>query len=1550
MFSLFSNLPRPVQGLVFIAGGASVMSVAMAFIPGPHQVLFKWIALGVVALIVVLVLFKLVLFLKDKARSGPFTAMLSRGAGRSGSDPAQKARMDDLRKKFEEGVTTFKAAGKDLYSLPWYLLVGPAGSGKTEALRHCNVGFPPGLQDCLQGAGGTLNMHWWFTNHSVVLDTAGRMFMTEEDPEWKQFLKMLKTARPRCPINGLLLVISSESLLKDSAEKIEQTAGAIARQLDVVQRTLDVRFPVNVVVTKCDKIIGFREFFESLTDPAVQHQILGWSNPASLDEKFDPATVDKHLDSVRQRLIRRRYGLLQNPVHTSDANARRTDQVDEMFELPDNLMRIAPRLRRYLEMIFVAGEWSPKPLFLRGIFFTSSMREGAALDVSLAQALGIDVEAIPGGKEWDKEKSYFLRDVFMAKVFREKGLVTRAVNVSKQLSRQRALLVGTAMAATVIVGGMTVLGFYSFRSSLGPPSTFWRNVKAAYVGDDQREIEPMDLGLLGRDEKNPGVTIFRGTDVFEDTDVLGDEVDTPAAVVGETARWARTKVETPVIAKPIGAFLNFGDGFLEGQQRAHRSLFEHTTLAPLLDQARAKLQDEAKWGPDAVSALAELVRVQTYALGEKPAADGGGLMGAIKDGVEETKAGTKKERAKRGPRPPVDADALFRYVLPESVYTDKNAYLGVKDDMARAVDAAYPAGLSEMSAETRLSLRAGESDAINVVGDATDNLIKHLLALGASENSDMDYLIRLQAGLTKFREGEDDLRRMGALQKSSAGSEGQGPRTPEEYDRFEADARTALEKIATAGKEIEGVVDALGTKADDPVALLAEAGAKLQIEMEAYFDELIQQLPTAPEALFEGKSETLARAAAEKENAALRELRERLMGRRKEVGEKVQADLMARKDVIQTLASMVTSGKTERTEARAYQARLGSYKEALGALDEAAGPLPEGEVGKVRTLTMDFAMIASSAAAKGEVAAAWRNWLGDASGVRLLDEAQRRDQSDGLEEAVRVSTRVIQIASGKREYEAATRAIAAWPRDWELLAKRTADLATERLEGDNPDRPIARLVQPMIPLSELNGKEEFDRQFHIEAARETMGDFGSLHALVTDSGTTGKRRILGADSIRDDRNFRLARDVTAEYAKKFLAYWQTQALEKSRASVERWDEFREAVRGMFTADITGALEKLRDHGLGAYDAVPEPLRSETYAREKELLTLSFAGVANNEFLQGDKEGMSDQLRNWKSLATKAPEDARSELMEGWMNGTVGKRYFAAYRPSGRGLKYWNDVQRHGVQLLINSSQQGMAEARNMLVKESRRVPLAVSPETDTDMTPAQVMQAAQAVTKLSASTGGESARGAVRDPDLDDDIDALLRELSGADFVNRDEKTRVWFAKLRGVIDALGRERPASRPLEVRIAPVTSPSGPPVGGKGDLASDTFRYARLYVNDQPVGEAFNLTTALPAEKAEKLKLPMPLKDGERAIIGLFLEDPPQGTRTAVPPKAEIVLPGRWHVLRAGLIEGMGGSTNDVGAWRVFVNDSGNYLWLDFTFDKDAKVPPRSGWPAWSEWPQ
>ncbi len=454
-----------------------------------------WIFAVILALLLVLLLggYFLWVWWRHKRQSARMSGELrqqSAASPRGISDPGQRARLDDLRKKFEEGVQAYRSRGKDLYSLPWYVIVGEPGSGKTEAVRHSNVGFPPGMQDEFQGVGGTINMNWWFTNHAVLLDTAGRLMFEEVKPgetsEWREFLALLKKYRPNCPINGLLLVISSDSLIRDSADEIQRKAGKIAQQLDVIQRTLDVRFPVFIAVSKCDKILGFREFFDGLTDPQLQHQMMGWANPDPLDAPFRADLVEQHIEMVAQRLRRRRLALLRDPVPESDEpGARRADEVDTLYALPHSLGAIVPRLRRYLETIFIAGEWSAKPLFLRGIYLSSSMREGSALDQDLAEAMGVPVDDLADFRVWERDRSYFLRDLFLEKIFRERGLVTRATNTGSMLRKRKVALYLCGFAALAVFGVVAWFSTQSLKKDVATQSQAWQQVAHQGWWDDQ---------------------------------------------------------------------------------------------------------------------------------------------------------------------------------------------------------------------------------------------------------------------------------------------------------------------------------------------------------------------------------------------------------------------------------------------------------------------------------------------------------------------------------------------------------------------------------------------------------------------------------------------------------------------------------------------------------------------------------------------------------------------------------------------------------------------------------------------------------------------------------------------------------------------------------------------------------------------------------------------------------------------------------------------------------------------------------------------------------
>jgi hypothetical protein len=536
------------------------------------------------------------------------------------SDLNKRAKLDDMRQKFASGLAKFGDA-ENVYRFPWYLIVGEPGGGKSEAIRHCNVGFPPGMQDELQGVGGTINMNWWFTNQAVFLDTAGRLMFEEVKPgetnEWKEFLALLKRNRPNCPVNGLLLVIPADSLIRDNESQLNEKAGKIAQQFDLIQRTLDIRFPVFVVITKCDLLSGFREFFDDLSDAQSQQQMLGWSNPLERDQPFQTELVTAHIDTVVERIKKRRLSLLRDPVPQKGME-RRADEVDALYSFPQSLQLIAPRLRTYLEKIFVAGPWSPKPLFLRGIYFASSMREGAALDQELAQALGVSIEQIRETRSWERERAYFLRDLFTEKIFKERGLVTRATNTRKMLRTRSTILWGSGTVLALAFIAASVYGYTQLEQSIATQTRFW---KAASVDWKSGIWHP----IVKPPETGAPVAIYKGNETVE-----GDV--TLVAFHDRLRQLATADFVTSWVYRPMLWWFDLGGTSKKGDRiQAQRIVFEGGVVSPLVKAARGRmLNEKIEQAEDAKNltesermtrearALAALVRVESDSLSATP--------------------------------------------------------------------------------------------------------------------------------------------------------------------------------------------------------------------------------------------------------------------------------------------------------------------------------------------------------------------------------------------------------------------------------------------------------------------------------------------------------------------------------------------------------------------------------------------------------------------------------------------------------------------------------------------------------------------------------------------------------------------------------------------------------------------------------------------------------------------------------------------------------------------------------------------------------------------
>ncbi|WP_299185287.1 type VI secretion system membrane subunit TssM [uncultured Psychrobacter sp.] len=353
---------------------------------------------------------------------------------------ALRQQMQDAIKtirKSKIGDQTGKAA---LYELPWYMVIGNPAAGKSSAVLHSGLKFPfmeKTNKLSVKGVGGTRNCDWFFSTEGILLDTAGRYSVYEEDRlEWLSFLNLLKKNRPKAPINGIIIAVSIAELTKNDPSYALDLAKNLRSRVQDLTEQLEVYAPVYVVFTKMDLVSGFRDFFNDY-EQEERSQVWG----ATIPYPEDPENIN--ITDVFEE----HFGVLVNglkDLSTTKLSLRHQRTVSpSLMTFPMEFQSLRPMIRTLMHALFEDNPFQFKPI-LRGFYFTSALQDGqvsSQMTLQMVQNYDLHPPAVPLNTQQEAaDKPYFLQDLFSKVILKDKHLVKQHKNRNKRSHRAIATL------------------------------------------------------------------------------------------------------------------------------------------------------------------------------------------------------------------------------------------------------------------------------------------------------------------------------------------------------------------------------------------------------------------------------------------------------------------------------------------------------------------------------------------------------------------------------------------------------------------------------------------------------------------------------------------------------------------------------------------------------------------------------------------------------------------------------------------------------------------------------------------------------------------------------------------------------------------------------------------------------------------------------------------------------------------------------------------------------------------------------------------------------
>ena len=380
-----------------------------------------------------------------------------------------------------------------LYALPWYMVIGSEGAGKTSLINRSDQKYTQSLYHHTKKRGKVelpYKIDWWIGNDAVIIDPDGELISDqvpkgfEEHTElpqrvWKECINWLERTRSRRPLNGILLVIDLPSILVMTASDRTTYAGLLRNKLRDLIEQLSTRLPVYIVLTKFDLLNGFDACFRHLSR-TDREQLFGFTfslktlhEADSWIEEFDQH-YNQFLDNLNDHVFESLSTIPDNPTRQA------------LFAFNRQLAGVKETLREFLAEILESDRYATAAL-VRGMYYTSVYQQGIANNVYV-QAAASSYELPPQiapAQSMQRALTYFSKSLFQQVIYPEAGLA----GDNRRLIRRKRRVFWLASGIACLIGIAIIIGWQQ---------NYTHNVDAAKVVQTKsREFINTDINAQG---------------------------------------------------------------------------------------------------------------------------------------------------------------------------------------------------------------------------------------------------------------------------------------------------------------------------------------------------------------------------------------------------------------------------------------------------------------------------------------------------------------------------------------------------------------------------------------------------------------------------------------------------------------------------------------------------------------------------------------------------------------------------------------------------------------------------------------------------------------------------------------------------------------------------------------------------------------------------------------------------------------------------------------------------------------------------------------------